>query len=76
MRGLGSGLWGGLPPYWDNDDAEVYAILRYLQSDVERSADPKRERVLVLSDSLAVLDVIESVWRTGDARPNALQVKG
>ena len=36
------------------------------QSVVERSADPTRERVLILSDSRAVLDVIESVWRTGD----------
>ena len=68
LRGLGSGLWGGgLPPDWVNNDAEAYAILRYLQSVVERSADPSRERVLILSDSRAVLDVIESVWRTGDA---------
>ncbi len=46
LKGLGSGLWGGaLPLDWDNNDAEAYAILRYLQSVVERPADPSRERV-------------------------------
>ena len=68
LRCLGSGLWGGaLPRDWDNNDAEAYAIMRYLQSVVEKSEDPSVQRVLVLSDSRAVLDVIESVWRTGDA---------
>ena len=56
-----------MPPDWDNNDAEAYAILRYLQSVEERSAAPERERVLVLSDSRAVLDVLEDVWRSGDA---------
>ena len=68
LRCLGAGMWGGcLPPDWDNNDAEAYAILRYLQSVEERSAAPERERVLVLSDSRAVLDVLEDVWRSGDA---------
>ena len=61
-------MWGGaLPQDWDNNDAEAYAILRYLQSVVERAPVPEHERVLVMSDSRAVLDVIEAVWRSGDA---------
>ena len=68
LHSLGKGLWGGaLPRDWDNNDAEAYAIMRYLQSVVERSEDPSQQRVLVLSDSRAVLDVIETVWRSGDA---------
>ena len=59
---LGAGMWGGaLPQDWDNNDAEAYAILRYLRSVVDRSDDPKEERVLVLSDSRAVLDSIEAL---------------
>ena len=68
LRCMGAGMWGGaLPQDWDNNDAEAYAILRYLQSVVERADDPARERVLVMSDSRAVLDVIETVWRSGNA---------
>ena len=38
LRCLGAGRWGGaLPQDWDNNDAEAYAILRYLQSVVERT---------------------------------------
>ena len=59
-------MWGGaLPQDWDNNDAEAYAILRYLRSVVDRSDDPKEERVLVLSDSRAVLD---SIVRLSGAR--------
>ena len=65
---LGAGMWGGaLPQDWDNNDAEAYAILRYLQSVVERAPEPAEERVLVMSDSRAVMDVIETVWRSGNA---------
>ena len=61
-------MWGGaLPQDWDNNDAEAYAILSYLRSVVDRSDDPAQERVLVMSDSRAVLDVIESIWRSRDA---------
>jgi len=68
LRCLGEGMWGGgLPKDWDNNDAEAYAILRYLQSVVETSAAPGDQRVLVLSDSRAVLDVIERVWQRGEA---------
>ena len=68
LRCLGAGMWGGaLPQDWDNNDAEAYAILRYLQSVVERASDPAQERVLVMSDSRAVMDVIETVWRSGNA---------
>ena len=68
QRCLGYGMWGGaLPKDWDNNDAEAYAIMRYLQAVVERTVEPADQRVLVLSDSRVVLDVIESVWRTGDA---------
>lgn len=38
-----------------------------LQSVVDRSESPGDERVLVLSDSRAVLDVLEAVWRSKDA---------
>jgi ribonuclease HI len=58
---------GALPEDWDNNDAEAYAIMRYLQSVVERSEEPGKERVLVLSDSRVVLDVIESIWHSGNA---------
>ena len=65
---LGAGMWGGaLPQDWDNNDAEAYAILRYLQSVAERAPEPAEERVLVMSDSRAVMDVIETVWRSGNA---------
>ena len=68
LRCLGAGMWGGaLPQDWDNNDAEAYAILRYLQSVDERASDPAQERVLVMSDSRAVMDVIETVWRSGNA---------
>tara|TARA_B110001469_G_scaffold86810_1_gene82225 strand:- start:118 stop:432 length:315 start_codon:yes stop_codon:yes gene_type:complete len=61
-------MWGGaLPQDWDNNDAEAYAILRYLQSVAERAPEPAEERVLVMSDSRAVMDVIETVWRSGNA---------
>ena len=67
-RCVGAGMWGGaLPQDWDNNDAEAYAILAYLQSVVDRSESPGDERVLVLSDSRAVLDVLEAVWRSKDA---------
>ena len=60
-------MWGGaLPQDWDNNDAEAYAILRYLRSVDDRSDDPAQERVLVLSDSRAVLDSIETIWRSRD----------
>ena len=68
LRCLGAGMWGGaLPQDWDNNDAEAYAILRYLQSVVDRAPVPEQERVLVMSDSRAVLDVVEAVWRSGNA---------
>ena len=67
-RCMGAGMWGGaLPRDWDNNDAEAYAILSYLQSVLRRSRSPADEKVLVLSDSRAVMDVIERVWRTGEA---------
>ena len=64
---------------WDNDYAEAYAILRYLRSVVDRSADPAQERVpgegaLVMSDSRAVLDVIETICGVHEMRRCARHV--
>ena len=76
-RCLGAGMWGGaLPQDWDNNDAEAYAILRYLRSVVDRSDDPEQERVLVLSDSRAVLDSIEAIWRSQDMAPCKARDRG
>merc|ERR1712185_747492 len=64
-----AGAWGGrIPSDWEIADCEMYAILRYLQRVVERSADPSAERVLVLSDCAPALRSIETAWREGDTR--------
>ena len=64
-----SGLWGAsIPPDMEVADAEMAAIHAYLGAVVARAADPSRERVLILSDSLSTLDALEAAWRAGDAR--------
>ena len=49
-------------------DAELHAIHAYLRAVVSRSTDPSRERVLIMSDCLGVLDALETTWRAGNAR--------
>ena len=62
---VSAGMWGGaLPEGWDNNDAEAYAILAYLRS-VAGKPNASERRVLVMSDSLGVLQQIESMWRAG-----------
>ena len=64
-----AGLSGAsLAPDGEIADAELAAIHAYLRRVVERSPEPARERVLVMSDSLGCLDSLEAAWRAGDAR--------
>ena len=70
---VGRGLWGaGVPANWEVCDAELYAILMYLRMVVyerEWQSGPVGERrVLVLSDSAAALQLIETAWRAGVTR--------
>ena len=65
----GCGLWGAsLPPDAEIADAEMAAIHAYLAAVVRREGSQARvTRVLIQSDCLSVLDLIESSWRGGDA---------
>ena len=64
-----AGCWGGrLPSDWEISDCELFAIFAYLRRIVDRSADPSKERVLVLSDCKTALQKLDSVWREGSTR--------
>ena len=64
-----AGLWGAsIAPDSEIADAEMAAVHAYLHAMVQRSSEPGRERVLIMSDCLGVLDALESAWRAGDAR--------
>ena len=66
---VAAGSWGAsLEPDGEIMDAELAAIHAYLRRVVARSPYPSRERVLVMSDCLGALDVLESAWRQGHAR--------
>jgi ribonuclease HI len=66
---VAAGLSGAsLAPDLEIADAELAAIHAYLRRVVAASAEPRRERVLVMSDCLGVLDALEHAWRQGDAR--------
>ena len=62
---LSNGLWGGsLPGHLNSTQCELHAILMYLLA-IQRSAPrPKNERILLVSDSMSAISLIENAWRT------------
>ena len=70
---VGDGMWGmAVPSNWEIADAETYAVMRYLRKvviEAERDGkDVAKQRVLVLSDCQAALQMIEAAWRRDDPR--------
>ena len=65
-RRVAEGMAGGrLPGTWDNEDAEVYAILRELR-DAAAMELPEIRKVLIMSDALSMLQAIDTAyWRGG-----------
>ena len=71
---IGEGMWGwAVPTGWEIMDAEMYAVLCYMRKVVAEpeymSGTPIHERrILILSDCMSALHLIEEAWR----RPTAV----
>jgi hypothetical protein len=64
-NGIGAGMIGRrLPACYEVVDAELHAVLLALRTTAEAS-DAQKRRVLIMSDCLSALRMIEHAWRHG-----------